>query len=160
MRAVGQHVPGKSNVLSPRISALAIPWKGVALYATISLGFFLLGFVPIWLKATRAIEQRDAAQRGVRLTQLQNTLAAAVIDVQRGQYEPARQLTSDFYTNLRRQIDGNSASPFTPSQREGLRSLLAERDELITLLAQRDPAANDRLFNVYVTYNKLTNNGR
>ena len=77
MRAVGQHAPSKSNVLSSRISALAIPWRRVALYATIALGFFLFGFLPMWFKSSRAIEQRDAAQRGVRLGQLQNTLAAA-----------------------------------------------------------------------------------
>ena len=159
MRAVGQHAPSKSNVLSTRISSLAIPWKRVALYVTIALGFFLLGFLPMWFKSSRAIEQRNAAQRGVRLAQLQNTLAAAVIDVQRGHYEPARQLTSDFYTNLRRQVDGDSGSLFTPVQREGLSSLLAERDELITLLARSDPEATDRLFNVYSTYNKLANNG-
>ena len=159
MRAVGQHVSSKSNVLSSRISTLAIPWKRVALYATLCLGFFLLGFAPMWFKATGAIEQRDAAQRGVRLAQLQNTLAAAVIDVQRGQYEPARQLTSDFYTNLRRQIDGDSGYVFTHAQREGLRSLLAERDELITMLARSNPAASDRLFNVYAAYHKVANNG-
>ena len=113
----------------------------------------------MWFKTARAIEQRDAAQRGVRLAQLQNTLSAALIDVQRGQYEPARQLTSDFYTNLRREIDTDAGFLFTSSQREGLRSLLAERDELITLLARRDPSATDRLFAVYSTYNKLANNG-
>jgi len=145
--------------MSPGISALAIPWKRVALYATLSIGFFLLGFVPTWFKASRAIEQRDAAQRGVRLAQLKDTLAAAVIDVQRGEYEPARQLTSDFYTNLRGQVDGDNTSLFTPAQREGLRSLLVQRDELITLLARSDPAAPDRLHNVYSTYNKLANNG-
>ena len=159
MKAVGQHVPSKSNVLSASTSPLAIPWKRVALYSTVALGFFLLGFAPMWFRASRAVEQRDAAQRVVRLAQLQNTLAAAVIDTQRGQYERARQLTSDFYTNLRRQIDGDTASLFTQSQRAELRSLLAERDELITLLARSDPAATDRLFNVYSTYNKLANNG-
>lgn len=158
MRAVGQHAANESNVLSPRFSALAIPWKRVALYATLALGFFLLGFAPMWFKSSRAIEQRDVAQRGVRLAQLQNTLAAAVIDVHRGQYEPARQLTSDFYTNLRRQIDDDSGSVFTPQQREDLRSLLAERDELITLLARSDPAAGDRLLTVYSTYNRVANN--
>lgn len=159
MRAVGQHAPGKSSVLSPGLSALAIPWKRVALYASLSVGFFLLGFVPLWFRTTTATEQRDAAQRGVRLAQLQNTLAAAVINVQRGQHEPARQLTSDFYTNLRRQIDADTGSLFTPAQRQGLNSLLAERDELITLLARSDPAATDRLFDVYSTYNRLANNG-
>lgn len=157
MKAVGQHASSESKVMSPRISALAIPWKRVALYSTLAIGFFLLGFVPTWLKASRAIEQRDAAQRGVRLAQLEDTLAAAVIDVQRGQYEPARQLTSDFYANISHQIDADSASKFTPAQRDGLRSLLAERDELITLLDQNDPAAADRLLNVYSTYNKLAN---
>jgi hypothetical protein len=112
----------------------------------------------MWFKTSRAIEQRDAAQRGVRLAQLKDTLAAAVIDVQRGEFEPARQLTSDFYTNLRRQVDGDNGSVFTATQREGLRSLLVQRDELITLLARRDPAATDRLYNVYSTYNKLANN--
>lgn len=159
MRAAEQHATSKSNVLSTKISALAIPWKRVALYATIAAGFFLLGFLPMWSKTTQAIEQRDAAQRAVRLSQLQNTLATAVIEVQRGQFEPARQLTSDFYTNLRRQIDDGSGSPFTSSQRENLKSLLAERDELITLLARSDPAGTDRLFNVYSTYNELVNNG-
>lgn len=157
---VGQHIPGKSNVLIPRISVVAIPWKRVALYAILSLGFFLLGLLPMWFKTSKAVEQRDAAQRGVRLAQLQNTLAAAVIDVQRGQYETARQLTSDFYTDLRRQIDSDSGGLFTHGQREGLKPLLAERDELITLLARSDPAATDRLFVIYSTYNKLADNGR
>jgi hypothetical protein len=160
MRAVGQHAPSKSNVLSPRISALAIPWKRVALYATIALGFFLLGFVPMWFKTNAAIEQRDAAQRAVRLTQLHNTLATAVIDVQRGQFEPARQLTSDFYTTLRRQVDTDAGTLFTSSQREGLVSLLSERDELITLLARSDPAATERLMHVYSTYSRLVNNSK
>ena len=158
MRAVGQHAPGESTVLSRKISALAIPWKRVALYASLCVGFFLLGFLPTWFEARQAVEQRDAAQRVVRLGQLENTLAAAVIDVQRGDFEPARQLTSDFYTNLRRQIDTDDTLVFTPSQRERLRSMLGERDELITLLARRDPAATDRLFHVYSTYNKLANN--
>ena len=149
---------GESKVLSQKISGLVIPWKRVALYANVAIGFFLLGFLPTWLRSTQAIEQRDAAQRGVRLAQLENTLAAAVIDVQRGHYEPARQLTSDFYTNLRREIHTDDESLFTPAQREGLRSLLGQRDELVTLLAQSDPAATDRLLSVYSAYNKLANN--
>lgn len=107
-------------------------------------------------KATWAIEQRDAAQRAVRLAQLENTLAAAMIDVQRGHYEPARQLTSDFYTDLRRQVDDDNGL-FNPTQREALKSLLAERDELISLLAHSDPSATARLFAVYSTYNKVAN---
>lgn len=160
MKAVEQNAttPANGNLLTQWISALSIPWKRVALYITLSLGFFLLGFIPMWLRAGNAVEQRDVAQREVRLRQLQDTLAAAMVDVQRGEYEPARQSTSDFYASLRHQIDAGGASIFTPSQLERLRPLLNERDEVITLLARSDPVAVDRLFSIYSTYKK-SNNG-
>jgi hypothetical protein len=157
--AAEQTTPLKNNVLSATIAGLTIPWKRLALYATLCCGFFLLGFVPMWLKAGSAIEQRDAAQREVRLTQLENTLGSAMVEVHRGEYEPARQITSDFYTNLRNQIDAGNASVFTPAQREQLRPLLTERDDVITLLARSDPAAVDRLFAIYSSYKKLATNG-
>ena len=171
MNAVGQHGPGKSGAspansaamasaaLREKLAELEIPWKRIALYVTLCVGFFLLGFVPMWLKAGTAAEQRDAAQREVRLGQLQSTLASAMIKVERGAYEPARQLTSEFYTNLRSQVDADDASIFTPAQREKLRPLLEERDDVITLLARSDPAAIERLFAIYSSYNKLAGNG-
>ena len=171
MKAVEQHGPGKGGAspansagisgasLRERLSELNIPWKRLALYVTLSLGFFLLGFVPMWMKAGHAIAQRDAAQRQVRLGQLQGTLTSAMIEVERGEYEPARQLTSEFYTNLRSQVDADDPSIFTDAQRAGLRPLLVERDEVITLLARSDPAAVDRLFSIYLSYNKLAGNG-
>jgi hypothetical protein len=159
MKVVEQRVPHKSNVFRERISALRVPWGRVGLYLTVSLGFFLLGFLPMWLKASEAIEQRDAAQREVRLGQLQRNLGTALVDVHRGEFEPARQTTSDFYTSLRSQLDAGSDSVFTPTQREKLRPLLVERDDVITLLARSDPAAADRLVAVYSSYLKLTGNG-
>jgi hypothetical protein len=157
MKVVEENAPVKSNIFTERFAVFSIPWKRIALYVTLSLGFFLLGFVPMWLRAGDAVEQRDVAQREVRLRQLQDTLATAMVDVHRGEYEPARQATSDFYTNLRHQIDAGDASIFTTSQREKLRPLLAERDEVITLLARSDPAAVDRLFSIYSTYKNLNN---
>lgn len=158
MEAEEHQAHSKDKVLTDVISGLAIPWRRIVLYLTIALGFFLLGFVPMWIKASRAIEQRDAAQRQVRLGQLQNTLGTAIVDVQRGEFEPARQTTSEFYTNLRSQVDAGNYSVFTATQRESLKSLLGERDEVITLLARSDPAAADRLSTVYSSYLKLTSN--
>lgn len=159
MKAVQENAstPADSDLFTQRVAAFSIPWRRIALYVTLSLGFFLLGFVPMWLRANKAIEQRDVAQREVRLRQLHNTLATAMVDVHHGEYEPARQATSDFYTSLRHQIDAGDSSIFTASQRERLRPLLSERDEVITLLARSDPAAVDRLFSIYSTYKKLSN---
>lgn len=171
MKTVEQRGPGQSGAspansadiasaaLRERLSELSLPWKQIALYVTLCLGFFLLGFVPMWLKAGNAMEQRDAAQREVRLGQLQSTLASALIKVERGEYEPARQLTSEFYTNLRGQVDADDTSVFTPAQREELRPLLHERDDVITLLARSDPAASERLFAIYLSYQKVSGNG-
>ena len=156
MSVVEQHAPADSKIWRGRSSGLAIPWKHVALYVGLCLGFFLLGFVPMWLQANGAREQRDAAQREVRLSQLQNTLGSALIDVQRGEYEPARQTASNFYTNLRDQIDAGNASVFTNDQREKLKPLLLQRDEIITLLARSDPTAAERLQAIYNSYLKLT----
>jgi hypothetical protein len=140
---------------SQRILAFGIPRRRVAFYITLAVGFFLLGFVPMWLKVSNSVEQRDVAQREVRLRQLQTNLAEATVEVQRGEYELARQTTSEFYTSLRHQVDAGDSSIFTTSQREKLKPLLAERDEVITLLARSDPAGVDRLFLIYSTYKKL-----
>jgi hypothetical protein len=159
MKAAEQNAPtsATSNPLVQTIAALSIPWRRVLFYVTLSMGFFLLGFVPMWLKVNQAVEQRDVAQRELRLRQFNNNLAAAMVDVQRGEYERARQTISEFYTSLRHQIDAGDASIFTASQREKLKPLLAERDEVITLLARSDAAAVDRVFSIYSTYKKLNN---
>src|SRR5687768_14700373 len=67
-----QNLQGKG--LMERMAELSIPWRRVILYATLCGGFFLLGFLPMWLKAGEAMEKRDEAQRELRLIQLQNTL--------------------------------------------------------------------------------------
>jgi hypothetical protein len=82
-------------------------------------------------------------------------LAAAAIQARRGDYEPAREAASTFYTNLRAELD-RRPSGFTESQREMMRSLLAQRDQLITLLARADAAVAERLADAYVSYRQTT----
>ncbi|MGH9941462.1 MAG: hypothetical protein ACRD9R_03770 [Pyrinomonadaceae bacterium] len=141
---LGQPVVGRSSGAARR----------VGIYLGIALAVFLIGFVPMWLRARENAGQRDAAQRELRLSQMQNALSAAVIDARRGEYEPARQTASDFFTSLRNQTD-EADSALTPPQRESLGPLLAQRDEIITLLARSDPASADRLSDMYVVYRQV-----
>jgi Tfp pilus assembly protein PilV len=127
------------------------PVKRVGVYAAVLLVTFLLGFVPMWMQARTRASERDAAQQALRLSQLENTLASAAIQARRGDYEPAREATSTFYTNLTAELD-RMPSEFTPAQRERMQALLAERDQLITLLARADPAIAERLADTYVSY--------
>lgn len=133
------------------------PWKRVGLYVVLIVGIFLAGLIPMWLKARENANQRDVAQRELRLSQMQNTLAAATINARRGEYELARQMTSDFFTTLRSQIDKGNDSALTTAQRENLRPLLVSRDDLITFLARSDPASAYKLSDLYVSYGKAMN---
>lgn len=124
------------------------------IYASVLLVVFLLGFVPMWLQARAAAGGLADAERRLTLAGMQGNLAAAVIDARRGDYEPARQAASQFFTSLRAEIDGGDTSHFTQDQRAGAQPLLAGRDEIITLLARSDPASADRLADLYVAYRK------
>lgn len=140
--------------VSEGTSGFSVPWRRVGIYAALALGFFLLGAVPMWLRARQNATERETAQHELRLNQLGNRLMAATIDARRGDYEPARQTASDFFTSLRSQIDRGAASDLSQVQRGSLTTTLAQRDEIITLLARNDPAAADRLSNLYASYRK------
>lgn len=129
--------------------------KRIAIIAAIVVVAFLIGLTPMWLKARSAARERDAARRELRLCKLQSTLAAATLHARRGEHEVARQATSDFFTALYNQVNATGGeSDLTLQQRDSLRPLMNDRDNLITLLARGDPASADRLSDLYVSYQK------
>jgi len=113
---------------------------------------FLLGFVPMWFTAGCRAKERDVAQRELRLTQVQLSLASAAIDARRGEYEPARLSVVKFFTSLRAEMDRGDDSAISSAQRDAVQPLLDQRDDLVTLLARSDPASAERLANLYVAY--------
>jgi len=127
------------------------------IYAGVLLAVFLLGFVPMWLKARECGGSLAGAEQQLSLARMQNNLASSVIDARRGDYEPARQAASQFFTSLRAEADKGDASTLTRAQREGVEPLFTRRDEIITLLARSDPASADRLSDLYVSYRKVMN---
>lgn len=137
------------------LSRPGLPWRRFAIYAVILGLVFLLGLVPMWLTARTRAKERDEARRELRLSDMENDLSAAVINARRGEYEAARQATSSFFTALRAQCDvATEPADVTRAQCDGVRPALDQRDELITLLARSDPAAADRLTEMYVMYQK------
>lgn len=128
------------------------PVKRVIIYAAILLGAFLLGFVPMWMRANERARERDTAQAALRVSTLQNTLANAAMDSRRGEYEAARRAASEFFTNLRTETERGGDSVFNESQRSALSTIFDTRDDTITLLARSDPSAADRLLDLYHKY--------
>jgi hypothetical protein len=129
--------------------------KRFAIYGLVLLIVFLAGFVPMWTSARSRMHERDAARASLRTSRLQNLIANAAIDARRGEYEPARQAASEFLTSLQSELDPGADSVFNDSQKAGLRPLFDGRDEIITLLARSDPAAADRLADLYVRFRQV-----
>ena len=144
--------PG-SHESTPVVKSTSL-MRRVVIYGGVLLVVFLLGLVPMWLQARAAAAKLADAERRLTLAGMQGNLASAAIDARRGDYEPARQAVSQFFTTLRAEIDEGDTSDLTQAQRVGLQPLFAGRDEIITLLARSDPASADRLSDLYVAYRK------
>ena len=127
------------------------------IYAGVLLVVFLLGLIPMWLKARTAASSLTETEHQLVLCKTQSDLASAALDARRGDYEPARQAVSQFFTSLRAEMDNGNTSNYTQAQRQGMQPLFAGRDELITLLARSDPASADRLADLFVAYRKIMN---
>ncbi len=131
--------------------------RRVGPYAAVLLAGLLLGFVPTWLKSRACADSLAASEQQLGLARIRNTIASAALDARRGEYEPARQSASQFFTSLRAEADKGAASSLNEAQRNGVEPLFAQRDEIITLLARSDPASADRLSELYVAYRKTVN---
>ena len=134
--------------------------KRVVIYAVILGAVFLLGLVPMWLKARKRAAELETTRVELRRSQMRSALSAAALDARRGDYEPARKSMSDFFTVLSSEVERGEASALDQTQREAVRPFLSQRDEIITLLARNDPAAADRLAALDASYRKATGNAQ
>jgi hypothetical protein len=146
-----------SEDIKPRTVESAPALRRFVIYAGVLLIAFLLGFLPMWLKARDCGRSLAGVENQLNLSRMQNSLASAVIDARRGDYEPSRQAASQFFTSLRAEADKADASTLTRAQRAGLEPLFTRRDEIITLLARSDPASAEQLSDLYVSYRKVIN---
>ena len=143
-----------SQEVQPKLVKTTSWMQRVTIYAALLLAAFLLGFIPMWWKSRECSSGLSEVEHQLSLARVQNALASAVIDARRGDYEPARQAASNFFTSLRAETDRGDASALSPAQREGVLPLFTRRDEIITLLARGDPVSAERLSDLYVSYRK------
>ena len=88
-----------------------------------------------------SLRQELAVARGEAM------LGAATIEAQRGSFETARALASDFFTALQ------ATEPTAPATvQPTVRSILAQRDPTITLLSRGDPQSAAVLVRMFTQY--------
>lgn len=122
------------------------------IYAAVLLVVFLLGFLPMWFQKREVSNQLTATQKQLERTEIRGLLMGAIVESRRGEYEPARAGTSEFFTRLRAEMDKNNDSAYSAEEREKLKNVYTDRDAIITMLAQRDQASAEKLTELYVIY--------
>lgn len=75
------------------------------------------------------------------------TLGAAALEAQRGSYEVARQLASEFFTQLQASVN-DSPSDVRPQ----LNTILGQRDATITMLSRNDAQSAEVLARMFTQY--------
>jgi hypothetical protein len=108
---------------------------------------FLIGYV--WQNTRARGFEKRLEQANVELTfeRLESKLAAATIEADRGNYEIARQLASDFFTGL--QADMSRAPE---EHRQELTAIMGHRDAIITAASRSDPQTGSLIAQIYNTY--------
>ncbi len=122
------------------------------IFAAVLLIAFLLGLVPMWMQKRAVAEELATAQKQLRKSEIKGLLTTAIVESNRGEYEPARQEASDFFTRLRAEIEKGDESALSKAERDQLAPIFANRDATITMLAQRDQASVKRLTDIYAIY--------
>lgn len=121
--------------------------RQIAIAVGIALVAFLLGFVPQWMRANRAGEDRDAARFELQMSRTEGKIGAALTESLRSNYERARQLMTEVFGELQ------SAAPrLEGAQRREVDAILASRDEIVTLLARAAPESSQRLMLLHTRY--------
>src|SRR5919108_616215 len=115
--------------------------------AIAAVAAFLAGMLVQYVRAERLAARLDNAELALALARLEGTLGAATLDAQRGSYETARQLASQFFTGLQRSIGRVPADSHAELGR-----ILAQRDATITMLSRSDPESGNVLSRMFARY--------
>ena len=101
--------------------------------------------------------QLAETQKNLRQSEIKGLLTSSIVEAKRGEYEPARQSASSFFTQLNQEREkGENESFLKKDDPPKLKPIFDERDAIITMLAQRDPASVERLTNIYLIYLQAT----
>lgn len=122
--------------------------KLIGIGAAALLVVFAIGFFPQWSRARALSAELEETRRELRFARMEGVLGAAMAESLRSNYERARQLMTGFFSELQ----GRMGEVEDPVKRRELEAILAQRDEVITLLSRAEPESTQRLMLIYTRY--------
>jgi hypothetical protein len=103
------------------------------------------GFGWQYLRALRLQRELQTTREQLSMERLQNTISEATVQAQLGSYETARQLASDFYTQLQQRVLQQEQRGGALPDSTQVNAILGQRDATITLLSRSDAGAAQAL---------------
>ena len=119
----------------------------IAIAVGIALVAFLLGFLPQWSRANRLSDRLRETRHELRMSRVEGEIGAALTEALRSNYERARQLMTEVFSTLQ-----SAAPSLAGNQRREVDAILAQRDEVVTLLARAAPESAQRVMLIYTRY--------
>lgn len=108
---------------------------------------FAIGAAWQYSSARGYANRLDISETDLAFQSTEATLGAATIEAQRGSYELARQLASDFFSQLQNHVDRAPAD-----RQQTFREILSSRDAMITALSRSDPQSGSMLAQLFMRY--------
>lgn len=125
---------------SPRVFLLVILLLGAA---------FLGGYVPETLRARRLEAALMKAELNTHLYELHRRAGVAAAEAQRNNYANATAAAREFFEGCAN-LSNTEVFAGQPRTRIALAGYAAQRDEIMTMLANADPAVKDRLTGIFL----------
>jgi uncharacterized protein (DUF3084 family) len=119
----------------------------IAMAAGAALLAFLLGFLPQWSRANGLSDDLEVTRTELRAAQTENRIGAALAESLRSNYERSRQLMTTVFSDLQ-----SARTQLSPAQQKEVDAILAQRDEIVTLLARAAPESSQRLMLIHTRY--------
>lgn len=109
---------------------------------------FLGGYIPQWLEVRQQRGFYETTSLELRLVKLHDSLGQAALEAQRNNYANASIAAVTFFDDCAA-IARTNALEAEPRTQTALLGYTAQRDQIMALIANADPAARDRLAGMY-----------
>lgn len=122
-------------------------------WASLLVVVFLIGFLPPYVRASRAESDLEAARQQIDQLQLRGAIGHVYFEATRKNYGLAGTDASRFFNDVRQAASRIS----DPARRSSLEQILDFRDTVTAGLARGDPSVLDALQAAYVKTHDATN---
>jgi hypothetical protein len=124
----------------------------IILWVLAFLAVFLIGFGPMYVRATRAEDQFETASQEVQRLRVRDALALTYLQAAQKNFGLAAESSSRFFTQARELSDRATDS----EMKKSLEAILGARDKITAGLAKGESGVLEELQNLYLKTREAT----